>query len=226
MPSVRRNDEATRHTDMTGAAFLRRETQSRTACLGALALTVMLLLLAALRANPVHAQDATYSADSVKAAFLYHFAGYVEWPESRSNAPLVIGVVGDAGVSEELRRILPGRTIGNRGLRVRDLEPAEDFTGVDILYIARPFMPVLSRAANQRYLLIVTDEMADGLESGAIINFVNVDRRIRFEISMRAADQAGLRLSARLLSAALRVRRTQWDVPTSIAAHLPVRPRS
>jgi hypothetical protein len=66
-------------------------------------------------------------------------------------------------------------------------------------------------------LLVVTDEIPDALERGAIINFVNIDHRIRFEISLRAAEQAALKLSARLLSAALRVRRSHWDSPNSIA---------
>ena len=94
---------------------------------------------------------------------------------------------------------------------MRELEPGGSTAGIDILYIDRQFPHVLARTARQRHLLVVTDEVPDALENGSIINFLNVGRRIRFEISMRAAEEAGLRLSARLLSAALRVRRSQWD---------------
>lgn len=186
---------------------------------GSAKLVVLLcLFLGAVYALGALAQDGPHPEDSVKAAFLYHFAGYVEWPQARANGPIEIGVVGDSGVAEELRRILPGRTIGSRPLRVRELEPDDNLAGIDILYIDRQFTTVLSRAGSQRHLLVVTDEAPDALERGAIINFVNIDRRIRFEISMRAAEQAGLKLSARLLSAALRVRRSQWDGAFTIAA--------
>jgi len=47
-----------------------------------------------------------------------------------------------------------------------------------------------------------------GLEKGATINFVNQDRRIRFEISLRAAEETGIKLSSRLLSAAIRLKRS------------------
>lgn len=179
---------------------------------------LLCLGLGALLVQEAPAQEGAYAEDSVKAAFLYHFAGYVEWPQTRTNGPLEIAVVGDSGVAEELRRILPGRTIGGRPLRVRELEPDDSLAGIDILYIDRQFPTVLSRAASQRHLLVVTDEAPDALERGAIINFVNIDRRIRFEISMRAAEQSGLKLSARLLSAALRVRRSHWDGAFNIAA--------
>jgi hypothetical protein len=59
-------------------------------------------------------------------------------------------------------------------------------------------------ALEQRPILVVTDS-PDGLREGAIINFLVVDEHIRFEIALGAARSAGLTLSSRLLSAALRV---------------------
>jgi hypothetical protein len=177
----------------------------------------LLLALGALPAAQVFAQRESYSPDSVKAAFLYHFAGYVEWPpESLQKDALVIGVIGAPVIAAELRRILPGRTIQSLPLKVRELDGPEDLVNVDIVYVGRQHSNLLSRLDKQQRLLVVSD-VDDGLDRGAVINFVEREQRIRFEISLRMAERMGLKLSSRLLAAALRVRRTQWYGPTFIA---------
>jgi hypothetical protein len=169
------------------------------------------LALAQLLAAPGVAQDEGYSADSIKAAFLFHFAGYVDWPtQGRSRDALTIGVIGSPGVAAELRRILPGRTIDRLPLRLREMNANDDPTGVDIVYVPRPQSDLIAHLRKQRHILIVSD-VDGGLDRGAVINFVEFDRRIRFEVSMRSAGEMELKLSSRLLSAALRVKRSKWD---------------
>jgi hypothetical protein len=63
-----------------------------------------------------------------------------------------------------------------------------------------------------RPVLVVTDS-PDGLEQGGMVNFQQVDERLRFEISLPRAEEAGLVLSSRLLSAALRVETSQCCAP-------------
>ncbi len=65
-------------------------------------------------------------------------------------------------------------------------------------------------------MLLVSD-MEAGLDQGAAINFVLTDRRVRFEISVRAAEEAGIKISSRLLSAALRLKRS-FGMPSSAIA--------
>ena len=157
------------------------------------------------------AQDSEYSEVSVKAAYLVHFLGYVEWANAKPQADaLTIGVLGDRDVAAELQRILPGRSVAGRSLRVRELAAADDFSGVNILYVGPSQSANLSahaaKARQQQVLLVSDTEL--GLEKGATINFVNKDRRIRFEISLRAAEETGIKLSSRLLSAAIRLKRS------------------
>lgn len=157
---------------------------------------------------PASAEEAPLPAESVKAAFLYHFGSYVEWPEGQAEPPATtIGVIGDDPVVAELEQLLPRRVLRNRPVKVRALKSADDIANVQILFIgqaaARP--DELIKAAQQRSILIITDR-PDGLEHGGMINFVMADRRVRFEISRPAAEKSGLKFSSRLLAVAMRVK--------------------
>jgi hypothetical protein len=149
-----------------------------------------------------------YSENEVKAAFLYHFATYVQWPSSvPADGPLTIAVLGAPQVVANLEAFLPGRTVAGRTVSVRALEDVENLADDDVLFIGAEHNARLSEiieSLGDRPILVVTDA-TDGLDHGAIVNFQIINERVRFEISVPAAQNAGLRLSSRLLSAAIRV---------------------
>ena len=157
--------------------------------------------------SPVFAADA-YSEDAIKAAYLYRFAGYVYWPESGpGNAPFTIDVLGAPGIAKELRRLLPGHLINNRPPQVREITGTRDLGTAQMVYVGtgrahllRSLVPVPGRAS----MLLVTDE-EEGLTAGSTLNFLTVDRSVRFEVSLAAADRWGLKISSELLGVALRV---------------------
>jgi hypothetical protein len=146
-----------------------------------------------------------YSADAVKAEFLYRFAGYVEWPEDLPpDAPFTIAVAASDGVFNELQHLLPGRTIQNRRVELRKVSGAADLEHTQILYVpshAGPGARELLAAAVRSPILIVTDE-AGGLKNGSVVNFLQVDRHVRFEISLTAAERSRLKINSGLLSVA------------------------
>jgi hypothetical protein len=157
--------------------------------------------------SPLFAADA-YSEDAIKAAYLYRFAGYVNWPEpGPGNTPFIIDVLGSPGVAKELRRLLPGHLINNRAPQVREITGTRDLGTAQMLYVGagrahllRSLVPVPGRAS----MLLVTDE-EEGLTAGSTLNFLTVDRSVRFEVSLTAADRWGLKISSELLGVALRV---------------------
>ena len=166
---------------------------------------------AALLAAPaldLAAQEAVYDADQVKAAFLYHFGTYVQWPEpAPESEPITIAVLDEPAVAAQLAAFLPGRRIAGRVVEVIPIDAIEQVGGAEIVFIGseqNARLPELIAALEQRPTLVVTDA-DDGLDRGAMVNFKIVDSRVRFEISVPRAEEAGLRLSSRLLSAALRV---------------------
>jgi len=156
---------------------------------------------------PASAAEA-YSADAVKAEFIYRFAGYVEWPtELPADAPFTIAVVGADGVFAELQQLKSGRTIQNRPVQIRKVASAADLERVQILYVAphaRGDARALLAAAVGRPILLVSDEEG-GLATGSAVNFVLVDRHVRFEISLTAAERSRLKINSGLLSVAAKV---------------------
>jgi hypothetical protein len=181
-------------------------------CVPALACIAMLAALAATLtpwlAAPAAAQDVIYSAERVKAAFLYHFSTYVDWPETgNANEAFTIAVLGADSVAAELERFLPGHTIHGRPMEARRLGSIDELGNDEVLYIGaeeNQRLPDHLARVGSRPMLVVTD-VPGGLREGAMINFRIVDDRVRFEISQHAAQLAGLELSSRLLSAAMSV---------------------
>lgn len=159
---------------------------------------------------PLKAQDATVLEARVKAAFLYKFAAYVEWPaEVHARSPLVIGVIGADEIAHELLQLVTVRPSDARPAMVRRLGVGDATDDLHILFVgrtvARPLDPVLRRA--QRDGVLTVTESEEAFAHGSVINFKLVEGRVRFDVSLPAAEQSGLRLSARLLAVAHRVHR-------------------
>jgi hypothetical protein len=154
----------------------------------------LLMLVAA--AGAAAQLAAPVSEASVKAAYLYKFTAFVEWPPSAfagPTSPVIIGVSGADAVYAELAQVLAGRTVEGRPLHV--------------LYMGRPMTTERMgwlQALQGRPVLIVTDGPS-ALGFGSALNFLTVDGRVRFEASLAGAERSGLRLSARLLAVAERV---------------------
>jgi hypothetical protein len=151
----------------------------------------------------------TYSAEAVEAAFLSRFIGYVDWPpQLASDAPFTIAVLDDDAVASELTLLIGKRPVPNRVALVRTIRTVQDLGNAQILYIGAAHTDDLRRLIAPlagRPVLIVTNE-PDGLEAGSTVNFLLIDHRVRFEISLDASQAAGLRISSELLAVAVRVR--------------------
>lgn len=176
-----------------------------------MACMTMFALGAGLVALPSSAQAERNLERSVKAAFLYKFAGYIEWPANlmpAGDTPIVIGVAHEAALADELERIVPGRRIDNHPIAVRRVKDGEPLAGIHILFIGgadRARVSTLVRAAQTLPMLVVT-ELENGLALGSGINFVLIEGRVRFEAAPEAVDKTGLKLSSRLLSVASNTR--------------------
>jgi hypothetical protein len=152
---------------------------------------------------------ALYSEDAVKAAFLYRFTGYVEWPPAALAEPqFTIAVLDAEGVAAELGRLLRDRQVQNRAAQARPISSIKELNGAQMLYIGAAHGQDLRRLIASlagRPVLIVTNEEG-GLEAGSTVNFLLIDQRVRFEISLDAAQSAGLKVASELLAVAIRVR--------------------
>jgi hypothetical protein len=176
----------------------------------ALCLLSAAVLLALGAGGQCAAQGATSEQD-VKAAFLYKFAGYVEWPDPafpNAEAPIVIGVLGDDALAAALDQAVAGRAVNGRRMSVRRMKPGEAADGLHILFVGRSEVGRIAqilRGPAPRPVLTVTDSEG-ALDQGSMINFLVADRRVRFEISVPSAERSQLKLSSRLLAVAAQVR--------------------
>jgi hypothetical protein len=185
----------------------------------AVVMPLLLLLLLAMAASPhlaaaptdPAARDeaeatSTAAARGDKAAMLYKFLGYVDFPGGPLDpgVPYVVGVVGADDVADELARLALGRTVNHHGVVVRRLHDGDSARDVHLLFIGAgdgASEQALVKAAALAGAMSVT-ESATGIACGSVINFVLVDDRVRFEVSLAAAEKNKLKLSSRLLSVA------------------------
>jgi hypothetical protein len=137
----------------------------------------------------------------VKAAFLYNFAKFVEWPDAQPRAPFVIGVLGEDPFGPVLDQTVTGKTVMSRPFAVRRLADAADAPQVDILFIAaseRARLPeVLGRLRGANVLTVGDSESF--VDRGGMVGFRTAGNMVRFDINLREANRAGLKISSQLL---------------------------
>jgi YfiR/HmsC-like len=153
-----------------------------------------------------HAQDALPEYQ-VKAAYLFNFLKFVEYPnESFMDplAPIVIGVIGDDPFGNALPQVVIGKTVQGRDLVIHVYRIGEDLRGAHILFISaseRKRLPMILSSLRGSSVLTVAD--TEGfLEAGGMIQFLNENGRIRFAINVDATSRAKLKMSSKLLSLA------------------------
>ncbi len=146
----------------------------------------------------------------VKAAYLFKFAGYVEWPEgsfARPDSQLLIGVAGNEALATQLEQMVAGRSVGGHAIAVLRVRPGDPVGSLHILFIGdvdRAAMQLLLDGVRGHTVLTVSDA-ADGLEKGCMINFVVSQERLRFDVALKHVNASRLRISARMLAVANRV---------------------
>jgi hypothetical protein len=172
---------------------------------------VVLALALALFAPPVLAQGGGGAAETgIKAAFLYKFGGFVEWPPrafAQPGSPMVIGVMGADALAGELEQAVAGRSVQGRAVVVRRVRHGDPYAGLHVLFVGRAetgrLAEILEAAGGQSVLTVTDSE--EGLARGSMINFVTVDDKVRFDIALPQAERGHLKISSRLLAVARKV---------------------
>jgi hypothetical protein len=145
----------------------------------------------------------------VKAAFLYKFLAYAEFPAGAfgdSAAPLMIGVVGSDEMAAELARVVVGRQALGRPIQVRSLREGDLGVPVHLLFVAgndNARTARILRSAPSALMPVTECEL--GLQYGSVINFRIIEDRVRFDVSLDSAEKNNVKLSSRLLTVANRV---------------------
>lgn len=174
----------------------------RSGGLGFLLLAALAFVFAAaLRA----ASSATEAKEyQIKAVFLFNFAQFVEWPPAAfpsPQAPLIIGILGDDPFGSYIDEAVRDEKVNNRPLEIRRFARIEDLTDCHILFICKSESGRLDRILdrlNGKSVLTVSD-MDEFSKAGVMIRFVMESSKVRLKINIRAAKQAHLTISSKLL---------------------------
>lgn len=177
------------------------------------AISFLCLFIASMPACQAQARQIdTVSERAVKAAFIYKFPSYVEWPAesmAAAPAPFVIGVLRADHIIPDLQRITADRTISERPVQLKALKETDSIEGIHVLYIGNTDVGTLRKIlkeAHHRSILTITDTEG-ALGAGSVINFRIIEDRVRFEVSFDTAEKSNLKLSSRLIPVAYYVQR-------------------
>ncbi|HEX5220856.1 MAG TPA: YfiR family protein [Verrucomicrobiae bacterium] len=173
----------------------------------AVCLRVILGLMVLAAPGVMRAQSAVSKEYQVKAAFLFNFAQFVEWPAkefSDANSPLVIGILGNDPFGAILDEMVRGEKVKGHPLIVQRYRQVEEIQNCHVLFLSPSESNQVERILERlrgRSLLTVSD-LEGFAQKGGIIRFVTDKGKIRFRVNLEAAKRADLTISSKLLKAA------------------------
>jgi hypothetical protein len=140
----------------------------------------------------------------VKAAFLYNFAKFIEWPSdvlTDPNSPFILGIVGEDPFGADLEQTISGKVVNGRRLVIKRFKQGQPLDSCHILFISSSEQGRLTQILDslKGSSVLTVGEAEHFTRSGGIINFTLKDNRVRFEINLAAADRARLKISSKLL---------------------------
>jgi len=155
-----------------------------------------------------HAQ--TPSEYQLKAAFIYNFAKFVEWPSAFGDpsAPIVVGILGNDPFGSDIEQAMNGKTVEGRRVVIKRFPNLQSLAPCHILFVSssqRSNLPQIFAAVAGSGVLTVgeTDRFA---EAGGVIHLGMNEGRVRLVINQAAAERSRLKISAKLLSLARVIR--------------------
>lgn len=183
--------------------------------MGRAAIALVALLLAASVPGPAadhppppeRTAPGAFGQYQVKAAFLFNFMKFVEWPHSAvpaGTAPWTLCVLGHEPFHGALEETVRGRTVGGRGCEIRRVAATSEIQGCHLLFASLyeddTISEVLARAATRPILTVGETDRFE--RAGGMIRFRVEADRVRFVVNAGASRRAGLKISSRLLSLA------------------------
>jgi hypothetical protein len=173
-------------------------------------LLIMLTLCVTIWIPDIYAEDPKPGEYQIKAAFLYNFAKFVEWPAdafAQKSDTMNLCILGDDPFGPDLKPV-QGEIIGNKRLTIKHVKATQPLKECHLLFVCKSEKKQLSKIVNTlkgASILLIGD--TDGFaQQNIIINFYLEENKVRFEINTDAAKLARLKISSKLLKLAKIVR--------------------
>jgi hypothetical protein len=170
---------------------------------------VKLVLAAAILAlatiGPVFAQ----SADGIKAAFIYNFAKFAEWPAgafSGDSAPITVGFVGADALADGFEKNVTGKNANGRDFAIKKLSGAAGVETCQIVFVGDAGQAAAVLAAAKGKPVLTVGDSAGFASAGGMITFVDNGGKVGFDLDLGAVNANGLKLNAKLQQIARNVK--------------------
>ncbi|THU34036.1 YfiR family protein [Niastella caeni] len=142
---------------------------------------------------------------NLKAAFIFNFTKYIEWKTATSENEFIIGIMGPSPINDPLVEIVKTETVDNKKIIIKQFNKPADISFCNILFISQSSSAslddILAKTVHKGMLII--SEQEGYAEQGTAINFVIVNRKLKFEANVKAINTAGLTASSQLLKLAI-----------------------
>lgn len=139
----------------------------------------------------------------VKAAYLYNFTKFVEWPKPSGDQPFRLCVSGDDALRQSLEKTIAGEQVEGRPLQSLVPRTPNEARNCQVLFIGGASEDEARMLSAVRDLPVLTvSDTLDFARRGGGIEFVKEKNRLRFDVNLQGAEQGGIRISARLLKVA------------------------
>jgi YfiR/HmsC-like len=159
----------------------------------------------------LHAQSSP-TEYQVKAAYLYNFGKFVEWPakDTSSETSFNICVLGQDPFGSTFGSTIGGESIKGKSVLLKSIPRAQEAVGCHILFISSSEEPHLKEilAALDKTSVLTVSDMPHFTRRGGMIQFVMEANRVRFEVNLTSTERTGLTVSSQLLKVAISVRRS------------------
>jgi hypothetical protein len=155
-----------------------------------------------IRPLDVYAQELKPGEYQVKAALLYNFVKFVEWPDDRKTRSDIINicVLGEDPFDDAFDSF-QGETVGNRKLRIKRFRTLQHIDDCQVLFISRSESEDIGHilAAVKGLNILTVGDIEGFARKGVILNFYIENNRVRFEINLDSLRQTGLRISSKVM---------------------------
>ena len=153
---------------------------------------------------PAHSDPSVPLEYQIKAAFLYRFIEFVEWPEEALPDTLdtiTIGVLGESDIKEALETLVEGKQVRGHQVEIKHFGKAEPLEFCHVLFIGRSEKSRLREIPKmlKGWSTLTVGEVEGFARFGGMINFIIVENKVRFEINVRVAEKADLQISSKVL---------------------------
>jgi hypothetical protein len=138
----------------------------------------------------------------IKAACLYSFAKFIEWPKTENAKAFTVGILGDDPFGDTIDKFVQQKSINGRSIVVRRLHTPEQAKECDLVYLGSPEKQASLLRAVEHSSVLTVGESAHFIHAGGMIGFVVIDDNVRFDVNTANATKAGLLVSSRLLQLA------------------------